>query len=260
MPTTGPRKLSIKKVAGTATVLMPIAMTATAKRTRMIEALPMPQFYPTGGPLWRRDFGRRMIDITPSVAIIDTGPQIASLQAMSALVGGRCISLAVNVLLMGCQITPRVNGVSGTKVVFGTGLVSTTSALTLTAQTTASTVMQTSSVASENCSFMPRIIADGRYVVYRGLADHSRPFAKAGANGAGTTHHALQHNCGAVMVVVAAAALLGNFDDPRHAGCQMPLDVAVEEPLAGVGGNPLQHHGAFGGDVDAVFFHRVGEV
>ena len=61
MPTIGPRKLSIKKVAETATVLMPIAMTTTAKRTRMIEALPMPQFYPTGGPFSRRNFKRRMV-------------------------------------------------------------------------------------------------------------------------------------------------------------------------------------------------------
>ena len=54
--------------------------------------------------------------------------------------------------------------------------------------------------------------------------------------------------------------MAGDFDDAGHAGRGVPFDVAVEEPVARIGGLPEEHHAALGRDVHRVFAGRVDQV
>src|SRR5690242_4475182 len=61
----------------------------TAKSKKCSGLLPMPLFYPTGGPFSRRDFRRQMAQRATIVAVIDIGHHIAIRQAISDDFGGR---------------------------------------------------------------------------------------------------------------------------------------------------------------------------
>src|SRR5262245_30179472 len=77
---------------------------------------------------------------------MDAGPQRARRWAISDAVGGRSMTLYICAPYVPMCVGPKSRTVT----------------FTHTAQTTASTVMQTSSVASENWRRMDRIVADKR--------------------------------------------------------------------------------------------------
>jgi hypothetical protein len=87
----------------------------------------MLKFYPPGGSVWRRDFRWRMSQSTPIVAAMDSGPQSATRAANSEAFGGR-------------------------RMIHPSAVMNVTLIRLATVQTTAKTVVQISSDASENCS------------------------------------------------------------------------------------------------------------
>ena len=109
------------------------------------------RFYPTGGPFSRRDFRRWKAHVAVCEIPIARTPQSTTRKSASIAVGFR-----ITVVSMFSTGSP-----AGTPPGIFVGIVTVTGNSIAAANKMASTVVQTSIVASENCSFMAAIVAEG---------------------------------------------------------------------------------------------------
>jgi hypothetical protein len=106
-----------------------------------------PLFCPAGGSVWRRDFRPRKVQSSKSVTVRIGGSQYAILQKISLAFGGR--------------IRTGIGSPTCTPTCLSRKNSSLCGLLAQMPATIAKTVMQTSSVASENCSFMAALYPTG---------------------------------------------------------------------------------------------------